>query len=124
MPDRAANDIELFAGEKLHAIEAGAETFDVETLEHDPVVHPGANDDTIGAVNENVGFNVIGANGNRFGDGNRAETARIKNVDFSTWGGLGDRSGKGLTRSGPVAWIRIAPDTGNLRFGLPARMPL
>ena len=33
MPDRAANDIELFPGEKLHVIEAGAEAFDVETLE-------------------------------------------------------------------------------------------
>ena len=120
MPDRAAADIDLFAGKNAHAMKAGPEAFDVETLKHDPVGRSGTDDDAVRRGNENARFNVIGANRDRLGDGHGAEAAWIENVDFPGGGGLGDGTGEGFTWRSAAAWIRVVtdarhPGSGGLR---------
>jgi glycosyltransferase involved in cell wall biosynthesis len=61
MPDRAADDIELFAGGKAHAINARPEPLDVEPFENDPVSRPGGDNDAVRSRHQNAGFDVIGA---------------------------------------------------------------
>ena len=97
MPDRAANNIDLFAGENGHAIKAGPEALDVEPFKHDLVGRPGVDDNGVRPGHQHARFDVIGANGDRLGDGHPSETTWIENVDFPARGGLGNGAGKSLT---------------------------
>lgn len=113
MPDRAADDIDLFAGENAHAMEAGPEPLDVEPFKHDPVGRRGVDDNAVRSGHQHARFDMIGANGDRLDDRDGAETARIENVDFPGRGGLGNRSSKSLARSRAATWIGVVADAGD-----------
>ena len=110
MPDRAADDIDLFAGENAHAVKAGPEPLDVEPFKHDPVGRRGVDDNGVRSGHQHARFDVIGANRDRLGDGHGAETARIEDVDLAARGGLGNRARESLAWRSAAARICVVTD--------------
>jgi hypothetical protein len=113
IPDRAADDIDLFAGGNAHAIKARPKPLDVEPFKHDLVGCPGTDDDTVRSRHQHARFDVIGANGDRLGDGNRAEAAGIEHVDLAARGGLGNRARESLAWRRAAARICVVTDAGD-----------
>ena len=113
MPDRAADDIDLFAGGNAHAIKARPEPLDVEPFKHDLVGRPGTDDDAVRSGHQHARFDVIGANGDRLGDGHRAEAAGIEHVDLAARGGLGNRARESLAWRRAAARICVVTDAGD-----------
>ena len=121
MPDRASDDIDLPAGEHAHAMKAGPEPLDVEPFKHDPVGRRGADDNAVRSGHQHARFDVIGANGDRLGDGHRAEAAGIEHVDLAARGGLGNRARESLAWRSAAARICVVtdardPGSGGLRM--------
>ena len=59
IPNRTANNIDLFAGYNTDAIKAAPEPLEVEPFEHDPARCPRIDDDAIRPGHQNAGVNVI-----------------------------------------------------------------
>jgi len=121
MPDRTANNIDLFAGENAHAMKAGPEALDVEPFKHDLVGRPGVDDNGVRPGHQHARFDVIGANGDRLRDGHRSETTWIENVDFPACGGLGNGTGKSLAGRRATTGVGIVADA---RYPGPGRLRL
>ena len=111
MPDRAADNIDLFAGENAHAMKAGPEPLDVQPFKHDPVGRRGVDDNAVRSGHQHARFDVIGANGDRLGDGHRAEAAGIEHADLAARGGPGDCARESLAWRSAAARIRVVTDT-------------
>ena len=77
----------------------------VETVERDvDAVGPGVKDRS---------EHLVAIDGDRLGDGHRAETAGIEAVDLSVEGGFGNGAGEGLAWRGAAARIGIIPYPGH-----------
>src|SRR5581483_2076099 len=75
---------------------------------------PGAgDDDAVAAGREDRAQGPAAIQGDRLGDGHRAEPAGIKAVDLAARGGLRDGAGKRLARRGAAARVDVVADAGN-----------
>ena len=113
IPDRAADNIDLFAGENAHAMKASPEPLDVEPFKHDPVSRSGIDGDPVRSRHQHTRFNVVRADGDRLGDGHPPESTRIENVDLARRRGLGDGACKRLARRRAAARIGVIANTGH-----------
>src|ERR1700680_2682044 len=105
------------AGRESDAVDGASNAENVKAPQQHGIRCPSRNDDAIGAADKNTSLYASGVNGNGLGNGHRAETAWIQDIDLATGGRLADRAGESLAWSGSATGIHIIPDTGNPSSG-------
>src|SRR5438309_8251204 len=83
MPYIAPDYVELLAGVKADAVQACPESFEIEALQNDPVVDVGVDVNASNTRNKHARFDMVGEDGDRFGDRDGAKAARIQNINFA-----------------------------------------
>ena len=69
--------------------------------------------DSIGTGRQDRAEGAAAVNGDRLGDGYRAEAAWIDAIYFAAVGGLGNRARECLAGGGAAAWVCVVTDAGN-----------
>src|SRR5262249_10859983 len=106
-------DADIPCSEDQDAVETGADAVEIEIPQDHDVAASGVDDDAVGAGNEDASEAGRAIDRDRLRDRECAEAARIEHVDLAGGGGLGDRTGKGLTRGSAAAGIGVVADAGN-----------
>src|SRR5262249_38695550 len=109
-------------GVDLNAVDAGIsrvaavteEALKPYVLDDDDVGGCRGNIEAVGARDQGRGDLAAAAiDGDRLGDGEAAEAARIERIDFAAVGGLRDRAGPSLARRRAAARIDVVADAGD-----------
>src|SRR5262249_21175211 len=109
----APDDVQLASRKEVHTLETRPQALDVETFENDRVGRGRRDDNAVRPGHQHAGFNMVGSDGDRLGDGHRTETTGVENVDFARGRSLRDRAGKCLARCGAAARVGIITNAGD-----------
>ncbi len=104
------DDDQRGAGEEADAVEPGSGAIDADVAQAHDVVGTSVHDHAVGAGIEHAAPDAAAVDGDRLGDGDPAEAARVEHGDRAAGRGLDDRAGEGLARRGAAARIDVVAD--------------